>query len=199
MALELFPRAVAKGHGRRDGKNNGRDGRAREHRGKSIKNVRGSQAISIGRGGTGITPAGRFYAVIEFDRYDRFAICAGARQTVIRRFSTHSDFRSGRGSSAFFRHDARQSSSFSRRVPSVTKRALRARGWSNILLAKALHRPICTSALVCIASREISARKKRGGPHKNCTPRNVMNGNERRSVFLPRRASSLGSFTYGTL
>lgn len=165
-----------------------------EQRGKSIKNVRGSQAISIGRGRTGITPAGRFYAVIEFDRYDRFAICAGARQTVIRRFSTHSDFRSGWESSAFFRHDARQSSSFSRRA---LRSELSARGWSNILLAKALHRPICTSALVCIALREISARKKRGGPHKNCTARNVMNENERRSVFLSRRASPLGIFTYG--
>ena len=61
-------------------------------RDRNIKNVGGSRAISIERGETGITPAGRFYAMIEFDRYDRSAICAGARSAVIRRFSTHSDF-----------------------------------------------------------------------------------------------------------
>lgn len=99
---------------------------------------------STGPGGPSITPAGRFYTVIEFERYDRFAICAGARWTVIRRFSTRSDFRSGWESSALPTRRAlwgvpgvRRGGGCHRRSPAAVTGARPLCG-SNILLARAL-------------------------------------------------------------
>lgn len=99
--------------------------------------------------------------MIEFDRYDRFAICAGARRMAIRRFSTHSDFHSSQGThGSFSKRDISLSSSLSSRptvvvCTSIIARPLCERGKSNILPTRVLRRSICIGALVCIVHVEI--------------------------------------------